>query len=215
MSDPGSIVPIEHVFDFEEPGCPTSHRPRDRPCPLRPFTDVTTRQLETELLGLAGHIAAAQYRFLQLLAEYDRRGGWAGPGLRSCAHWLSWRIGMSPRTATEHVRVAHALVTLPRISEAFAAGRISFSKVRALTRITGKGPAHIRESGIVAAPDTSTSSETPVPDPAPGSAADTEKTLLTLALAGTASHVETCGRGCAAGPPTSATWSCSAASTTR
>ena len=53
--------------------------------------------LETELLSLAGHIAAAECRFLQALAEFDDRQGWAGPGIRSCAHWLSWRAGMSLR----------------------------------------------------------------------------------------------------------------------
>ncbi|HXV92864.1 MAG TPA: DUF222 domain-containing protein, partial [Pseudonocardia sp.] len=121
---------------------------------------LPTAELESELLGLAGHIAAAQCRFLVLLAEYDRREGWAGPGLRSCAHWLSWRAGMSLRTATEHVRVAHALARLPQVRAAFAAGRISYSKVRAITRIAGP--------------------ERP----------DSERVLLDLALAGTAGHVE-------------------------
>lgn len=93
------------------------------------------KEVEAELLTLAGHLAAAQCRFLGLLAEFDQRDGWAGPGLRSCAHWLSWRIGMSLRTATEHLRVAHALRALPAIQEAFAAGRLSYSKVRAVTRI--------------------------------------------------------------------------------
>ena len=86
---------------------------------------MSTDDLETELLGLAGHIAAAQARFLQLLAEFDDRGGWGGDGIRSCAHWLSWRAGMSLRTATEHLRVAHALQHLPAITEAFTAGKIS------------------------------------------------------------------------------------------
>jgi hypothetical protein len=45
--------------------------------------------LESELLGLAGHLAAAEARFLRLLAEFDQRGGWVGVGIRSCAHWLS------------------------------------------------------------------------------------------------------------------------------
>ena len=106
-----------------------------------PLQALTTHDLETELLGLAGHLAAAQCRFLRLLAEFDRRGGWGGDGILSCAHWLSWRAGMSLRTAAEHLRVAHALDNLPRISEAFAAGRISYSKVRAITRITGSDTA--------------------------------------------------------------------------
>src|SRR5215207_2204588 len=89
---------------------------------------MSLHDLESELLGLAGHIAAAECRFLQLLAEFDDRGGWAGDGVRSCAHWLSWRAGMSLRTAAEHLRVGRALQNLPLISEAFAAGRISYSK---------------------------------------------------------------------------------------
>ncbi|WP_226356905.1 DUF222 domain-containing protein [Pseudonocardia sp. ICBG601] len=102
-----------------------------------PGPPLSLHALESELLGLAGHIAAAECRFLRLLAEFDDRGGWCGVGVRSCAHWLTWRAGMSLRTATEHLRVAHALTRLPRITEAFAAGRISYSKVRAITRLAG------------------------------------------------------------------------------
>jgi hypothetical protein len=99
------------------------------------FTSMSTPKVESELVELAGHLAAGTCRFLQLLAEFDSRDGWAGPGLRSCAHWLNWRVGLSLRTARDHLRVAHALRTLPAITAAFAAGRISYSKVRALTRI--------------------------------------------------------------------------------
>src|SRR6184192_3099875 len=102
-----------------------------------PLQTMPLPDLESELLGLAGHIAAAECRFLQLLAEFDHRNGWAGDGIRSCAHWLSWRAGMSLRTAVEHLRVAHALQELPQICTAFAAGRVSYSKVRAITRIAG------------------------------------------------------------------------------
>ncbi|MGY1688546.1 DUF222 domain-containing protein [Geodermatophilus sp. SYSU D01105] len=62
-------------------------------------------------------------------------GGWGAYGIRSCAHWLAWQCGMSPGTAREHVRVARALVNLPQVSAAFAAGRLSYSEVRALTRV--------------------------------------------------------------------------------
>lgn len=70
-----------------------------------------------------------------LLAEFDKREGWASWGARSCAHWLSWRCGTSGGTAREHVRVARALCDLPMIRAEFAAGRLTYSKVRALTRI--------------------------------------------------------------------------------
>jgi uncharacterized protein DUF222/HNH endonuclease len=151
-----------------------------------PLQGMSNRDLESELLGLAGHIAAAECRFLQLLAEFDQRDGWAGDGIRSCAHWLSWRAGMSLRTAVEHLRVAHALQHLPRIREAFAAGRVSYSKVRAITRITGSDTATLTRIAASIAAGTSELRHTTVADPATA-----EQVLLNLALCGTASHVET------------------------
>jgi hypothetical protein len=142
--------------------------------------------LESELLGLAGHLAAAQCRFLQLLAEFDHRNGWSGDGIRSCAHWLSWRAGMSLRTAVEHLRVAHALQNLPRITEAFAAGKISYSKVRAITRIAGTDTATLTRIAAEIATGTSEWRHTAVTDPVTA-----EQVLLDVALCGTASHVET------------------------
>lgn len=91
--------------------------------------------LAEEIASLAARIAVATCRFLVLLGEMDARGSWAQHGILSCAHWLSWRCGMGSSTAREHVRVARALRTLPRTVEAFAAGRISYSKVRAITRV--------------------------------------------------------------------------------
>jgi hypothetical protein len=115
---------------------------------------MTTSDLETELLGLAGHIAATQCRFLQLLAEFDQRDGWAGDGIRSCAHWLSWRAGMDLRTVTEHLRVAHALQQLPDITAAFAEGQLSYSKARAITRVMGSDTATLtRIAAAIAAGD--------------------------------------------------------------
>src|SRR4051812_25790092 len=83
----------------------------------------------------AVRLAAATAAWLRLIAEFDERGGWHGYGIKSCGHWLAWQCGLSPGAAREHVRVARALRGLPRIEAAFAAGRLSYSKVRALTRI--------------------------------------------------------------------------------
>lgn len=89
-----------------------------------------------EICALAGQIAAATARFLTLLADFDEQRGWAGPGLHSCAHWLSWKCGMSLHTGREYVRVAKALRPLPAMRKAFEQGNLSYSKVRALTRVT-------------------------------------------------------------------------------
>src|SRR6185369_2974884 len=80
------------------------------------------------------HLEAATARLLNLIREFDARGGW-GNGFRSCAHWLSWRIGLNLGAARERVRVAHALGTLPLLAEALARGELSYAKVRALTRV--------------------------------------------------------------------------------
>jgi hypothetical protein len=51
------------------------------------------------------------------------------------AHWLSWKAGIGLVASRQHVRVGRALEHLPQIADEFAHGRLSFSKVRALTRI--------------------------------------------------------------------------------
>jgi len=71
---------------------------------------------------------------LDLIREFDARGGWNN-GFSSCAHWLSWRVGIALGAARERVRVAHALESLPRLASALAHGELSYAKVRALTRV--------------------------------------------------------------------------------
>jgi hypothetical protein len=92
-------------------------------------------QLALEITSGAVRLAAATAAWLRLVAEFDRREGWHAVGVLSCAHWLAWQCGMSPGAAREHVRVARALTTLPRLTTAFTEGRLSYSKVRALTRV--------------------------------------------------------------------------------
>jgi 5-methylcytosine-specific restriction endonuclease McrA len=96
---------------------------------------VPLERLEERICELAAHLAAGTCRFLQLVAEFDARGGWASWDLPSCAAWLAWKCQVAPGTAREQVRVARALASLPQITAEFAAGRMSYAKVRALTRI--------------------------------------------------------------------------------
>ncbi|MDQ1430295.1 MAG: hypothetical protein QOF40_897 [Actinomycetota bacterium] len=96
---------------------------------------MSLERLEAEITELAGHLAAAECRWLQLVAEYDRRAGYEQWGCYSLVQWLGWHCGLDARAARDKLRVAHALEDLPLITEEFAAGRLTFSKVRALTRI--------------------------------------------------------------------------------
>jgi hypothetical protein len=100
-----------------------------------PPSALSDSQLGERIVGFAGQIAALTSRFFDLLVEFDTRHGWSGNGIASCAHWLSWKVGLSQRTAQDHLRVAHALTELPLLHTAFAQGTLSYSKVRALTRV--------------------------------------------------------------------------------
>jgi hypothetical protein len=91
--------------------------------------------MEDEITELAAHIHAATFRLLEVLREYDENKGWHGKGLISCAHWLNWKCGIGLGAGREKIRVAHALKDLPRISEEFRLGKVSYSKVRAMTRV--------------------------------------------------------------------------------
>jgi 5-methylcytosine-specific restriction endonuclease McrA len=91
-------------------------------------------RLGDEIAELSAHLEAATARLLDLIREFDARGGW-NTGFRSCAAWLAWRVGLDPGAARERVRVAHALGTLPLLARALARGELSYAKVRALTRV--------------------------------------------------------------------------------
>jgi hypothetical protein len=97
--------------------------------------DLSLEELARRITSGAVRLAAATAAWLALVAEFDRREGWGAAGIRSCAHWLAWQCGLSPGAAREHVRVARALTALPATSAEFAAGRLSYTKVRALTRV--------------------------------------------------------------------------------
>ncbi|MGH7419092.1 MAG: DUF222 domain-containing protein, partial [Candidatus Rokuibacteriota bacterium] len=91
-------------------------------------------RLGDEIADLSAHLQAATARLLDLIREFDARGGW-NTGFRSCAAWLSWRVGLDLGAARERVRVSRALGTLPLFAEALARGELSYAKIRALTRV--------------------------------------------------------------------------------
>lgn len=101
---------------------------------LGDLSTVSTERLEAALGAGAARIAALQCKWLLLLAEFVERRGFERWGM-SAQHWLSWRCALDPVTAREHLRVARCLARMPAIREAFATGSVSYSKVRAITRV--------------------------------------------------------------------------------
>src|SRR6185369_13554093 len=90
--------------------------------------------LGDEIARLAARLNVAGHRMLTCVRAFDAAEGWHRQGAQSCAHWLTWRIGLNPSATREKVRVARALGVLPAIDRVFAEGRLSYAQVRAVTR---------------------------------------------------------------------------------
>ncbi len=104
------------------------------------LSDTHSPLSEAERLGdqiteLCSYIYAAESRLLKLIREFDDKQYYEKLGFCSCAHWLNFKCGIGMNAAREKVRVANALAKLPKMDEKFAKGELSYSKVRAMTRI--------------------------------------------------------------------------------
>ncbi|MDQ6840139.1 MAG: HNH endonuclease [Actinomycetota bacterium] len=129
-----------------------------RPAPTLAGVDIaalSTDQLEDGICGFAARLAAATCAFVLAVAEYDRRGGWETWECRSMAQWLTWKCAMGPVAAREHVRIGAALAELGLVRERFAAGALSYSQVRAITRVATTAT----ESDLVDLADAMTASQ--------------------------------------------------------
>src|SRR5207247_8512560 len=93
-------------------------------------------RLGDELAALSAHLEAAPARLLDLIREFDARGGW-NTGFSSCAAWLGWRVGLDRGAARERVRVARALGTLPGLAQGVAGGAPAAATVGAVTVAAG------------------------------------------------------------------------------
>ena len=110
-----------------------SHPPAAAAALPKPAEPPDLDRLGDRIAELSSRIDAATYELLCYLHQFNRQHGWEG--FRSCAHWLNWRTGLDLGAAREKLRVAAALAELPHIAAAMACGRLSYSKVRALSRV--------------------------------------------------------------------------------
>ena len=125
------------MFDTPDSRETSEFAPLESPVVVEPSETRTLplSELEARITELAGHLNAADHHWLLMVAEFDRREGWADGATRSCAPWLGWKCGIELGAAREKVRVGRALEGLPLVSAAMARGALSYSKVRALTRV--------------------------------------------------------------------------------
>jgi hypothetical protein len=98
------------------------------------FGSMSVERLEARMVELSSQIAGATCELLLLIGAYDAIEGWRAWGVGSASAWLSWQCGLGRTAAREHVRVARALREFPQLVEPFRSGRLSYSKVRAITR---------------------------------------------------------------------------------
>ena len=99
------------------------------------FIPDNPAELRRAVTRMAAHINHADWRFIKLIAAMDRTRGWAEAGYANLGNWLDHRCGLGPCAARERIRIGRALARLPDIDAAFRDGVLSYSKVRAITRV--------------------------------------------------------------------------------
>ncbi len=132
-ADPKPAPDVPSVSPAPIPARPAAAGTPDLPPDGAGEPAPSVEALGNQIAELAAGIAAATGELLALIREFDARNGWEG--FASCAEWLSWRTGLAPGAAREHVRVARALAELPLLRDALRRGAVSYSKVRAVTRV--------------------------------------------------------------------------------
>ena len=123
------------VVEGRDPGWEELLELADRVGPSAALASLDDRAVMEQVRTGAARIAAEMCHWLDLVAELVVRRIWVDQGARTPAVWLSWAVGLSPSAARDQVRVALRLRELGRVREEFAAGRLSYSKVRAITRV--------------------------------------------------------------------------------
>jgi hypothetical protein len=89
--------------------------PSDASDPFAGLVSLSNQDVQDQVTTWAGRMAAGEAQLLLYVGELDSRNAWSGHGVLSCVHWLSWRCGMGAKVASDRVRIARALRTLPKL----------------------------------------------------------------------------------------------------
>ncbi len=110
---------------------------------VSPENQDQARALDDEICEVSAYAHAALAQVATACAKFDAIGGWGAGGIRSFPHWLTIKTGFDMHTGAELLRVGQSLDALPKIAEAFTAGRLSFDKVRQITTVASPANEHI------------------------------------------------------------------------
>ncbi len=89
--------------------------------------------------SLNGGIASNQCAQIEWLVHFDDLEGWRTSGCRHCCAWINNELGISLPLAWEYLRVGRKLKVLPIMRALFRSGRLTWSKVRILSRVATEG----------------------------------------------------------------------------
>lgn len=110
------------------------------PPPEPAHHSATPEQLARRIVEAGSGLHTSRHALVTALAAYDHTGEWVWGGTPTCAHWAARLLDVRVGTAREWLRVGHALERLPAMGAAFAERRLSYCKVRMLTRIATAHP---------------------------------------------------------------------------
>ena len=108
------------------------------PAPSGPSPqEAAWRYAEGEATAVMGAVNAGIARLVAAVRDLIVTEGWAGVGIRSPEHWITWKAGVSHARAEGLVRVARRAGELPACWALFEAGRLTED---AMVRIARRVP---------------------------------------------------------------------------
>jgi hypothetical protein len=93
------------------------------------------QSIRERLKLLSQEISSQHADLLELLVRFDDQQAWKQSGANHCAAWMNAEIGISTKLSWEYLRVGRQLQSLPTLRALFRVGKLSWSKVRLITRV--------------------------------------------------------------------------------
>ena len=87
-----------------------------------------------QIVSVGGRLHQAQYEIVTLAAAMHESDEWLLEA-NTAAHWIADALDTAVSTAREWIRIGRALIDLHQLDEGFRTGRLSYSKVRAVSRV--------------------------------------------------------------------------------